>query len=413
MPTQRTVTPCDINGVVNNNADELDTAVETASIPANGTLRLTKIDGSTQDVAIPYFADAILTGLAVTQSPVPNQLDFSVAAGTYQINGIVYTIAAATPLTLANGDPVDPRIDVIYVDTTSTVLVAAGTPSASPVTPTLPAGSIALAFVAVEANAIGAVGIVTTTLVNIAGTPPALPSGTFQGQMLKYDTGTGSWVPTSNLRTTEPGTNLTFIQLQNPTADPGNTNYIGYGFSALLLSSNNGTYGIRGNGSNKAVFAAIPLGPGVTVVQLSGAAVQLGTTSINEAGIVRYFTDRLQVRDATRYRDLLPVWQTLADAANISWDVDNGENAIVTLTNISINRILNEPTNTRDGGVYVLLVRQGGSGNYTMTWPTTFDWDAFGPPVLSTTGFRTDRIVIQRRGTRYMASYQTGYLNIV
>jgi hypothetical protein len=409
MPTQRTVTPCDINGVVNNNADELDTAVETASIPVNGTLRLTKIDGSTQDVAIPYFADAILTGLAVTQSPVPNQLDFSVAAGTYQINGIVYTIGAATPLTLANGDPVDPRIDVIYVDTTSTAQVAAGTPSETPVTPTLPAGSIALAFVAVEANATGAVGTVTTTLVNIAGTPPALPSGTFQGQMLKYDTGTGSWVPTTELRAFE-NVGGGYIRLRNPTADPGNTNYIGYGFSALLLSSNNGTYGLRGNGSNKAVFAAIPLGPGVTVVQLSGAAVQIGTTAVNEAGILRYFTDRLQVRDATRYRDLLPVWQTLADAANISWDVDNGENAIVTLT---ASRILNEPTNTRDGGVYVLLVQQGGAGSYTMTWPGTFDWDAFGAPVLSTAVNRTDRIVIQRRGLRFMASYHTGYQNIV
>jgi hypothetical protein len=410
MPTQRTVTPCDNPSVVNNNANVLDTAVETASIPVNGTLRLTKIDGSTQDVAIPYFADAILTGLAVTQSPVPNQLDFSVAAGTYQINGIVYTIGAATPLTLANGDPVDPRIDVIYVDTTSTVLVAAGTPSANPVTPTLPAGSIALAFVAVEANATGAVGTVTTTLVNIAGTPPALPSGTFQGQMLKYDTGTGSWVPTSNLRTAELGTDLTFIQLRNPTADPTGLDYfIGYLFSAVQLSSANGRYALRGNGSGKAILTTV-LSPGFSVLQLPGAAIQLDTTNINEAGIVRYFTDRLQVRDATRYRDLLPVWQTLADAANISWDVDNGENAIVTLT---ASRILNEPTNTRDGGVYVLLVRQGGAGSYTMAWPATFDWDAFGPPVLSTAVNRTDRIVIQRRGLRFMASYQTGYQNIV
>jgi hypothetical protein len=187
--------------------------------------------------------------------------------------------------------------------------------------------------------------------------------------------------------------------------------FIGYLFSAVQLSSANGRYALRGNGSGKAILTTV-LSPGFSVLQLLGAALQVGFTAVDEAGIVRYATigDRFQIRDATRYRDLLPVWQTLADAANISWDVDEGENAEVTL---AASRILNEPTNTRDGGVYVLLVRQGGAGSYTMTWPATFDWDAFGAPVLSTAVNRTDRIVIQRRGLRFMASYQTGYQNIV
>ena len=44
MAIQTTSTPCDLQTVVNNNAAELATAVETANFPSNGTLRLTKID---------------------------------------------------------------------------------------------------------------------------------------------------------------------------------------------------------------------------------------------------------------------------------------------------------------------------------------------------------------------------------
>lgn len=61
--------------------------------------------------------------------------------------------------------------------------------------------------------------------------------------------------------------------------------------------------------------------------------------------------------------------QTLTDTANISWDLDNNQVAVVTLT---ANRILANPTNMKDGGTYILRIIQGGAGSFTISFGNAY-----------------------------------------
>ena len=82
---------------------------------------------------------------------------------------------ASVNLTIAAADSTNPRIDVVYVGvqdayytgTTNTTVLAVmtGTPNASPVTPSLPANSMALATVRVDANV---TSIVDTKVTNVS-----------------------------------------------------------------------------------------------------------------------------------------------------------------------------------------------------------------------------------------------------
>jgi hypothetical protein len=49
-------------------------------------------------------------------------------------------------------------------------------------------------------------------------------------------------------------------------------------------------------------------------------------------------------------------------------------------------------SNGQDGGKYILLVRQGGSGSYTVTWPANVRWPGGTAPILSTTAGKTDYV---------------------
>tara|TARA_R110002167_G_scaffold85996_3_gene232946 strand:+ start:367 stop:834 length:468 start_codon:yes stop_codon:yes gene_type:complete len=67
--------------------------------------------------------------------------------------------------------------------------------------------------------------------------------------------------------------------------------------------------------------------------------------------------------------DPIKAFQTLTDAANISWDYSLGYNAKVTLT---ASRILDAPTNASDGDYGTLVIVQDGVGSHTLTLPASF-----------------------------------------
>lgn len=80
-------------------------------------------------------------------------LDFTVAAATYRINGVEYT-SAQTDVSLTAADTTDDRIDIIAVDDSGTVIVIDGTPGGPPSAPYVdPATQLQLTFVYVPANA--------------------------------------------------------------------------------------------------------------------------------------------------------------------------------------------------------------------------------------------------------------------
>jgi hypothetical protein len=72
--------------------------------------------------------------------------------------------------------------------------------------------------------------------------------------------------------------------------------------------------------------------------------------------------------------------QELTDGANISWDMDSGGFAYVTLEG---NRTLDNPTNVSAGGLYRLKVVQDGTGDRTLSFGSNFKFPGNQEPVLS------------------------------
>lgn len=87
--------------------------------------------------------------------------------------------------------------------------------------------------------------------------------------------------------------------------------------------------------------------------------------------------------------------QTLTDAASISWDMNNGEVATVTLGG---NRALSNPTNLKVG-TYVLIVKQDGTGSRTLTYGSAFKWQGGTAPTLSTAANAVDVLTFVSDGT--------------
>src|SRR3990172_2393448 len=106
----------------------------------------TDIDALVQGIE----GDGVLTGSAVTAQGSPD-MTVAVAAGTARITG-VYVGVAAGNVTITAADAIDPRIDVISINSGGTKAATAGAPAANPKAPDLPANSIALAFVYLPAN---------------------------------------------------------------------------------------------------------------------------------------------------------------------------------------------------------------------------------------------------------------------
>lgn len=145
----------------------------------------------------------INTGSLLVTADSPVSMDVIVAAGwcaivgNYQPNMGTYVVYNdnATTLTLANGDPINPRIDRIvvtvqdsyYTGTADDVIlqVLTGTPAATPVAPAIPTNSISLATVAVG------IGAFQITSGNITDTRPLVTTNFPIGDITSVTAGTG------------------------------------------------------------------------------------------------------------------------------------------------------------------------------------------------------------------------------
>lgn len=122
---------------------------------------------------------------------------------------------------------------------------------------------------------------------------------------------------------------------------------------------------------------ALPLsiaqgGTGGTTPAAARAALSAEDAALNHAylDVVQAFTR------AQRYAPT-----TLTDGATIAWDLDLGPLARVTLAG---NRTMGAPANRRDGGCFILIVTQDGTGGRTLAWNAAFDFGIEGTPVLPT-----------------------------
>lgn len=96
---------------------------------------------------------------------------------------------------------------------------------------------------------------------------------------------------------------------------------------------------------------------------------------------------------------------TLIDGATINWDLNTQQVATVTLKS---NRTLAAPTNIQAGGTYILIVRQDGAGNRTLTFNSAYKFSS--TPVLSTAANAIDIFSFVSDGTNLFGSVSNGYL---
>lgn len=97
------------------------------------------------------FPDGALIGLLTSISGFV----VTVTAGGWTIDNVIYRKATQTQFTLSAADLNYGRYDLIYATTSNTVLIFTGTPSSSPVQPTLPANSVVLDYAFIPASSTG------------------------------------------------------------------------------------------------------------------------------------------------------------------------------------------------------------------------------------------------------------------
>ena len=88
--------------------------------------------------------------------------------------------------------------------------------------------------------------------------------------------------------------------------------------------------------------------------------------------------------------------QTLTDGATISWNVQAGQVAAVTLGG---NRTLAAPATLQNGAFYALAVIQDATGSRTLTWNSVFKFPSGTAPTLSTAAGAKDFFVFRSDGT--------------
>ena len=94
----------------------------------------------------------VVSGCAVTEDPTTPDMTVDVAVGVVVVNGGLVSVSAQANNTIGTADGSNPRIDLVSVNSSGTVVVTAGTAAATPEAPAIPATSVPLAFVLVPAS---------------------------------------------------------------------------------------------------------------------------------------------------------------------------------------------------------------------------------------------------------------------
>jgi hypothetical protein len=94
----------------------------------------------------------VVSGCTPTAQGSPN-MTVAIAAGICKIGTVPITVVvAAANATISTADTTNPRIDLISINSSGTIIVTAGTPAPTPVEPTLPSNSALIAQISVPAN---------------------------------------------------------------------------------------------------------------------------------------------------------------------------------------------------------------------------------------------------------------------
>jgi hypothetical protein len=110
-----------------------------------------ELDSVDIDVLVAGFSgNGVISGGAVTAQGTPD-MTVAVAAGVSVIGDSRVTIGAGN-VTITTADGTNPRIDLVVINSSAVKSVTAGSAAAQPVLPAIPANSIVLATIYVEAT---------------------------------------------------------------------------------------------------------------------------------------------------------------------------------------------------------------------------------------------------------------------
>lgn len=87
---------------------------------------------------------------------------------------------------------------------------------------------------------------------------------------------------------------------------------------------------------------------------------------------------------------------TLTDEAAIDWNLEDNQVAEVTLTD---NRTLNAPTNMKDGGTYILRVKQDATGGRALAFASAYKFPGGSVPTLTSDANALDIFTFISDGT--------------
>lgn len=195
-------------------------------------------------------------------------------------------------------------------------------------------------------------------------------------------------------------------------------------YSTTVSSTGAATFNAVGSGSSFRFSDIVHLGTAAsTLGQLTFNGNTSGTVTMQSAAAAGTWTFTLPTTDGANDYDYMVTngsgvtrWeagfnktvQTLTDAVSITWNVNSGGNAVVTLG--AAGRTL-AITNAVAGYTYTIRIVQDGTGNRTITtWPTNTKWPNNGTaPTLSTTPGRYDFVTFYYDGTNFYGNYNFDY----
>lgn len=149
--------------------------------------------------------------------------------------------------------------------------------------------------------------------------------------------------------------------------------------------------GQAGNAGRVLTTDGTAAGWGYAVTQgagLASVADHIVTVTGAAASDVRGGTDNTKAVTAAALMQSA-AFQSLTDAATITWNCANGYNATVTLAG---NRAIGAPTGLYDGLPICLELVQDGVGSRVPTWSSVWDFGASGTPVLQTAANKRDLV---------------------
>ena len=215
------------------------------------------------------------------------------------------------------------------------------------------------------------------------------------GAVVVQDTGNDSALDT----TTTEGADVIGVLAEGILNDAsGNVSQIGAQTVLVQGNVSRGDYLISSTTAGRAKSnGADPTGAfGVALTAYAGG----GAGSVTAA-----LLGRLDLSNFT-YKNPTASGQTLTDAANISWNLNNGSVATVTLAG---SRTLDNPTNMKTWGTYILRVIQDATGSRTLAYGAAYKWPSGTAPTLSVGANDVDILTFVSDGTNMYGVIQKDF----